>query len=58
MAERLTEATLERMVIAATHGESFEPSSAYEAEVWERIKREVAVIRRRPNAIVDLSLGM
>lgn len=46
---------LNRMVIAATLGEPITPSSPDAQQVWERIQREVAEIRARPGAIVDLS---
>jgi hypothetical protein len=55
MPEFVSEDELRRMVIAATNGETVTPSSPYAQQAWERIRREVAEIRSRPGAIVDLS---
>jgi hypothetical protein len=49
----VTQDELTRMVIAATLGQPFVPSSPYAAQVWERIQRETAEIRAR-GGIVDL----
>jgi hypothetical protein len=54
MPDFLSEDELRRMVIAATNGETVVPSSPYAQQVWERVQREVAEIRSRPGAIVDL----
>lgn len=57
MPEFVTEEELARMVIAASHGEPFAPSSPYAEQVWQRIRRQVAEIQAR-GAIVDLSSPM
>ena len=46
---------LTRMVIAATTGQPYRPATPEQTQAWERIQGEVAAIKARPGAVVDIS---